>query len=253
MDGYHVEDMLALIDADTPVFASALVSEEIDLSLAKSRLDVCISNLIKNSECSEYSLFVSGGHNFRYDIDSTYKANRTGIDPRWREGLRLHLINEWGATECIGFEADDMCGIKQKEDGSTCIVAIDKDLLQVPGLHYSWPIIRKGVVVREGIFQEISKEEGMRRFFTQALTGDTSDNIKGIRGIGPAKAAKILEDCHTEEELYNSVYEAYRTRIWMDDDATEETETERFERNLNLLWIWRELGVTYTIRKEMYG
>ena len=242
--------MLALIDSDTPVFATALVSEDVNLSIAKSRLDVCIRNLVKNSECSEYSLFVSGGHNFRYDIDSTYKANRTGDHPRWREDLRLHLIKEWCANECVGFEADDMCGIKQKEDGSTCIVAIDKDLLQVPGMHYSWPIIRKGVVVREGVFQEISKEEGMRRFFTQALTGDTSDNIKGIKGIGPKKAEKLLAECNTEEEMYDVVQFHYTSSLMVEDPEEGE---KRLKNNLDLLWIWRELGVTYSIRKEIYG
>jgi len=242
--------LLALIDSDTPVYSTALVSEEVSEAIAKSRLDVCISNLIKGSGCSEYKLFVSGGKNFRYEIDPTYKANRTGDDPKWREALRSHLIKEWNAFECVGFEADDMCGIEQKEDGSTCIVAIDKDLLQVPGLHYSWPVIRKGVVVREGIFQEISKEEGMRRFFTQALTGDTSDNIKGIRGIGPKKAEKLLAGLTTEEELYDAVQFQYTSTLMVED--AEEGE-KRLKFNLDLLWIWREIGVNYTIRKEIYG
>lgn len=245
--------MLALIDSDTPIFATALVSEDVSEAIAKSRLDVCISNLIRDSGCTEYSLFVSGGHNFRKDIDPTYKANRTGVDPQWREALRLHLINEWHAVECVGFEADDMCGVEQKEDGSTCIVAIDKDLLQVPGLHYSWPIIRKGVVVREGIFQEISKEEGMRRFFTQALTGDTSDNIIGVGGIGEVKAKRHLEDCSTEQEMYDKVRQLYiedKNNQHLDVDMR----VKRFVNNLDLLWIWRELGITYSIRKEInYG
>lgn len=243
--------MLALIDSDTPIYTSALVSEDVPVAIAKSRLDVSMSNLIRDSGCSEYKLFVSGGSNFRKEIDPTYKANRTDPDPIHREALRLHLIKEWGAIECVGFEADDMCGVEQKEDGSTCIVAIDKDLLQVPGLHYSWPIIRKGITVREGIFQEISKEEGMRRFFTQVLTGDVSDNIKGIRGIGPVKAANLLEFCYTEEEMYDVALQQYYLTCNTDEDFI--TEGERFERNLNLLWIWRELGVTYTVRKEIYG
>jgi 5'-3' exonuclease len=161
--------------------------------------------------------------------------------------LRLHLINEWNAYECVGFEADDMCGVEQKEDGSTCIVAIDKDLLQVPGLHYSWPIIRKNTIVREGLFREISKEEGMRRFFTQALTGDTSDNIKGIYGIGAKKAEKLLAECHTEEEMYEVCLNTYTL------DGNVKLETQRFQRNCDLLWIWRELGITYSIRREIYG
>lgn len=243
--------MLALIDSDTPIYATAIASEDVSESIAKSRLDLTIRNIVKGSGCTDYKLFVSGGNNFRYDIDPTYKANRTGTDPKWREALRLHLIKEWGAYECVGFEADDMCGIEQKEDGSTCIVAIDKDLLQVPGLHYSWPITRKGIIVRKAMFTEISKEEGMKRFFTQALTGDTSDNIKGVYGIGVKKAEKILADCHTEEEMYLRCYDAY-TEDCHDDEGMC-CAHERLDRNLDLLWIWRELGITYNIRKEIYG
>jgi len=144
-----------------------------------------------------------------------------------------------------------MCGVEQKEDGSTCIVAIDKDLLQVPGLHYSWPITRKNIIVREGLFREISKEEGMRRFFTQALTGDTSDNIKGIYGIGAKKAEKLLADCRTEEEMYLKVYNVYTEDC--EDDVCISKQLQRLETNLDLLWIWRSLGITYSIRKEIYG
>ena len=236
---------------DTPVFATAIASEDVSESIAKSRLDLTIRNIVKGSGCTDYKLFVSGGNNFRYDIDPTYKANRTGSDPKWREALRLHLIKEWNAYECVGFEADDMCGVEQKEDGSTCIVAIDKDLLQVPGLHYSWPITRKNTIVREGLFREISKEEGMRRFFTQALTGDTSDNIKGIYGIGAKKAEKLLVDCRTEEEMYLKVYDVY-TEDCEDDDCMSK-QLQRLETNLDLLWIWRSLGITYSIRKEIHG
>lgn len=195
-------------------------------------------------------MFVSGGNNFRYDIDPTYKANRTGSDPKWREALRLHLIKEWNAYECVGFEADDMCGVEQKEDGSTMIVAIDKDLLQVPGLHYSWPITRKNTIVREGLFREISKEEGMRRFFTQALTGDTSDNINGIYGIGAKKAEKLLAECHTEEEMYDVVNFWYTSSLMVEDIDLGE---RRLKNNLDLLWIFRNLGETYSVRREIRG
>jgi 5'-3' exonuclease len=243
--------MLALVDSDTPIYSTALVSKDVSEAIAKSRLDVCISNIIRDSACSEYKLFVSGGSNFRKEIDPSYKANRTQPDPIHREALRLHLIKEWNAIECVGFEADDMCGVEQKQDESTIICAIDKDLLQVPGLHYSWPIIRKGITVRPAVFQEVSVEQGWRNFFTQTLTGDTSDNIKGIYGIGPKKAEKLLEDWHTEEEFYNAVYNEY---VGFCMNGLEEAEgIQRLHSNLDLLWIWRELGITYSIRREIYG
>lgn len=230
--------MKALVDADTPAYATALVSEDVSEALAKSRLDVSISKLLDGCGCSEYTLFVSGGKNFRKEIDPSYKGNRTQPDPKHREALRQHLINEWGAVECDGYEADDACGIYQKPDGSTVIVAIDKDLLQVPGLHYSWPIIKKSVVVRAERWLNIDEETGFRNLFTQALVGDTSDNIDGVYRIGKKTAAKLLAPCHTEEEMYEVVSELYG-------------DEERLKNNLDLLWIWRNFGETYSIRKEI--
>ena len=238
--------MLALIDSDTPVFATAIASEDVSESIAKSRLDLTIRNIVKGSGCTDYKLFVSGGNNFRYAIDPTYKANRTGSDPKWREALRLHLIKEWDAYECVDFEADDQCGVEQKEDGSTCIEALDKELLQVPGTHYRWAIIRKGSVVRPAQHLDVTPLQGMQSFFKQMLTGDTSDNIKGIYGIGAKKAEKLLAECHTEEEMYEVCLNTYTL------DGNVKLETQRFQRNCDLLWIWRELGITYSIRREIH-
>ena len=244
--------MLALLDSDTPIFATALVSEDVDLSIAISRLNYSINHILEDSGCSEYKLFVSGEGNFRKEIDPSYKLHRADKPtPKWREALRLHLIESWGAIECNGYEADDACGIHQCSDGSTIICGIDKDLLQIPGKHYQWPIIRKGEIVRPGLYHDIDEETGWRNLFTQALTGDTADNIKGIHRIGPKKAEKILEAYHTEEELYNAAQAAYVNRAWMDDDATEETEIQRFLKNCDLLYIWRSLGITYSIRREL--
>jgi len=38
----------------------------------------------------------------------------------------------------------------------------------------------------------ISFEDAQRNFYTQVLTGDTTDGYKGIPGIGPKKAEAIL-------------------------------------------------------------
>ncbi len=75
-----------------------------------------MNKLIAETGCSSYKLFVSGGTNFRKEIDPSYKANRTQQDPKWREALRLHLIKEWNAYECVDFEADDMCGVEHIQD-----------------------------------------------------------------------------------------------------------------------------------------
>lgn len=243
--------MLALVDSDTPIFSTALVSEDVDLSIAKSRLDYNINHILEARGCSEYKLFVSGEGNFRKEIDPSYKLHRADKPhPKWRESLRLHLIESWGAIECNGYEADDACGIHQCSDGSTIICGIDKDLLQIPGKHYQWPILRKGKIVRPSMHHDIDEETGWRNLFTQALVGDAADDIKGIPGIGPAKAAKILEDCHTEEEMYDKVRFFYSSSLMVENATVGE---QRLKTNLDLLYIWREPGVTYSIRREING
>lgn len=234
--------MFALLDADTPVVAAALSAQDKELWVATSRLDKTIDNILSASGCSSYSLFVSGGKNFRKEIDPLYKANRPTEPIKWRKECHEHLIEKWGAIETDGYEADDAVGCEQRYDGSTIICGIDKDLLMIAGKHYQWPIVRGGHVVREEMFHEVSPEEGMRKFFIQVLTGDTTDNIFGIKGVGPKKAEKLLSECSTEEELYETAKQQYG------EDAL-----GLYHKNLDLLYIWREYGITYSIKREIYS
>jgi 5'-3' exonuclease len=100
-----------------------------------------------------------------------------------------------------GQEADDALGIAQTAD--TCIVSIDKDLLQIPGVHYHF-------VKKE--FYNITPDQGLRHFYMQLLMGDRIDNIPGVYGIGPVNAKRILSKCNTEEEMYHAVVAAYGGR-----------------------------------------
>lgn len=226
--------LTALIDSDTPVVAAALSAELDELWVATSRLDRSIENIIQASGCTDYKLFVSGKNNFRHEIYPNYKANRTQPSPKWREDCRQHLIEKWGAIEATGCEADDLCGIYQSEN--TIICGIDKDLLQIPGKHFSWEIIRKGKIVREACFKEVNEIDGLRTFYKQVLTGDVSDNIMGIHGVGPVTANKHIDDLDTEDEMFAKVQELYHDSL------------DRMCMNLDLLWIMREPGTPYSLR-----
>jgi 5'-3' exonuclease len=97
-------------------------------------------------------------------------------------------------------------------------MSIDKDLDMIRGWHYNFIKDKKYL---------IDDQEAIKHFYTQILTGDRVDNIIGLKGIGPKKAAKILEDCITEADMYKAVLEAY------DNDET------RVLENGQLLWIRR--------------
>jgi DNA polymerase-1 len=136
-------------------------------------------------EHTSYKLYISGKGNFRKDIYPEYKANRTTADrPVHEKEIREYLKKYWNASEVDGEEVDDRVSWEQcTSNYPTCIVAIDKDLLNTPGLNYNYDT---------QVLKDISPEEGTLNFARQLLTGDSTDNIPGLKGIGPKTANKLL-------------------------------------------------------------
>jgi hypothetical protein len=155
----------------------------------------------------QFRIFLSGKKNFRDEVAKSYpyKGTRIVAKPTHYELIRTHLVDKWGAIIVEGFEADDALSVVQTCSGSceTVICSTDKDLDQIAGFHYNW--------MKDDLY-EVSKLDGLRFFWRQMLTGDASDNIKGIYGIGPKKADKILDSAlesklpkETDEEAWERV------------------------------------------------
>ena len=215
----------ALIDADSLCYAVGFSSNDVDEALAVSRLEQTVIEICMDIDVDEYKGFLTGTGNFRNDIAVTvpYKGTRPSEKPVHLQALRKHLVDSWGFTIVDGIEADDAVGIeayKLPED-ETIMVHIDKDLNQFRGHHYNY---------RKKQLYYISEFEGWYNFYLQILTGDRIDNIQGLKGIGPAKGAKILKDCETVEQLYQSVLYAY------------EGDTDRVHENAHLLYLQRKEG-----------
>lgn len=220
--------MLALIDGDIVAYRCAATAEKRDkdgniLSLdpewvATSRANTLMEQILEEVKASEYKIFLTGLDNFREVIYPEYKANRKGKPRPEHLGItKEFLAKTWNAETVHGMEADDALGINQEDAASygemiqggdkyhTVICSIDKDLKQIPGLHYNF-------VKKE--WDEISELQGWYNFYIQLLIGDPGDNIRGCPGIGKAKAPRILEGCTTEQEMFDAV-----RSIYMDDDA----------------------------------
>lgn len=209
--------MKALIDADIVAYRVACTLQEDDAEdFVYARAEDLVDQILVNTEATEYRLFLTGKNNFRYTIYPEYKAHRPKEKPFWLEKCRDYLVATFNAEVINGQEADDALGIAQTED--TIICSIDKDLLMIPGRHYNF--------VKDE-YTEISTDAAIRNFYMQCLTGDRSDNIKGIEKIGPKKAEKILAGCVTEQEMFNAVREAY-------------SNDEEFLMNGRVLWIRRK-------------
>jgi len=221
-----------LIDGDLVAYRSAASAENEPLETALQRVDSLMDSFILDLSADEFKVFLTGPTNFRYDIYPEYKAHRGDVPkPRHLKDVKEYLSTQYDAITSENCEADDMMAIEQTNgNGDTIIVSLDKDMLQVPGQHYSWkieggPLDKRWV--REAKLQYVSEIEGLRFFYTQCLKGDTSDNIKGVAGIGPKKADKLLAECETEKEMFDIVRDAYGC-------------DEAFLMNGRVLWLQRK-------------
>lgn len=217
-----------LIDADNVAFACAASAEDSELWVATSRADQMIENILHQSGSTEYELWLTGGKNFRYTVYPEYKANRAdSYRPKWEKETKQHMRDKWQANTTDGIEADDMLGIRATELGdSSILIHLDKDINQIPGMHYNWELTRKGTIVREWKKYYVTPEEGNYFFYYQLLTGDPTDNIKGVSGIGPKKAAALLDN-HGPHEWYEAIRDCYSSE-------------EELDLNAQCLYIWRK-------------
>lgn len=197
------EPKIALLDSDILVYRVGFASEKEEEKYALARVTEFVTDTVYfDLNCEDYEAWITGSGNFRNQVAVTapYKGNRKAPKPKHYDAIRKHL-QALGAVKTDGIEADDAIGIRSTELLNTCwIVSIDKDLDQLEGWHYNF-------VRREKYY--ITKEEGMRRFYKQILTGDRIDNIIGIKGIGPVKAEKILVDKTTERQMYDECVKQY--------------------------------------------
>jgi 5'-3' exonuclease len=90
-----------------------------------------------------------------------------------------------------------------------------------------------------GVYKYITLTEANQFFYTQLLTGDRVDNIPGLKGIGPKKAAKLLDGLTEEKNLYNACRAQYTGVHGFDGDKF-------LEENAHLLYIQRKEGVLWT-------
>lgn len=229
-----------LVDGDLVAHRVAASTENETEDIALARTNIFMERLLYETNAMQHRCFLTGSDNFRYSIYPEYKANRKDMPkPKWLQQVREHLVTTWNATVTDGIEADDAMGIAQcAADGNTCVVSLDKDMLMIPGQHYSWEISGTGSTgkpwTRPAEFRQVSPLDGLRTFYTQLVMGDRSDNIPGYDGKMRQKVPQFLEPhidliraFETEEEMFEHVREMYN------DD-------KRMETSAKCLWIMRE-------------
>ena len=246
--------MIALIDADMMTYQIPFALEDYKTKEIKgSRWDVRdavgrhITQIINDRKASSFKLYLTGEGNFREGLAtiSPYKGNRQSAKPFYHQYIRDLLVEEWGAIVSEGMEADDSIAIEQAKDKDNNIIcSLDKDFDQCAGKHYSWPIKRKGKIVRPASLYEVDELQGIKNLYAQAITGDSVDNILYADGKkvaflrkGQGFADKLLASCETEEEVKAKVMEFYYSE-W-DGDGMGITWKDAFYEVMSLLYLKR--------------
>ena len=206
---------MVLLDADYLMYKIGYGTDDLDTAI--DQLHRTLDDISYNHRTNTIKLFLScqteGGFR-RKLVDANYKMNRKGGErPTIYEGLRKYMETELQAIQEPGLEADDLLGIyaTRPENKDAVVLSLDKDLRTVP-CNLCKPYESKSQI------ETIDRFTADYNHAIQVLKGDTSDGYKGIPGIGPVKAAKILGEL-TPQHWWSAILDAYENNGLTEEDA----------------------------------
>ncbi len=223
----NMRNKFLLVDGNALIFrafyssygrATLTTKSGIPTNAVYSFINMLMNIIEKNDYFCVKVAFDKGKKTFRHDKLKDYKAGRVKTPselvlqfPIVREFLTNANI-EW--FEVDNFEADDIIGsisktLESNIDAETHILTSDQDMYQLISdktFVLSPQIGTSELVVynREKLFEKwgVTPEQVIDY---KGLRGDSSDNIKGVAGIGEKTAKDLLQEFNTLENIYNNL------------------------------------------------
>ena len=172
-----------------------------------------INTILSVIEKGEYDSVIpcyDAGGNFRKKLDDSYKGTREKSSIEHYADMSL-LVEEvlptlgFSPVGVKGWEADDILATISRNSPAyreVHILTVDADLLQLVGNRVK--VILFNSIKKTKIYgiDEVLEKYGVYPAevkYWKALCGDSSDNIAGIKGIGPKTATRIIEECRPSE------------------------------------------------------
>lgn len=191
------------------------------LSHTLSNFKVIVEGILKRYPDCDYTLYLGGEGNFRYDIYEEYKGHRDPFQrPIHEQEIRDYMMHQYNTEVVNGEEVDDRVSYLGCNNPDIIMVSIDKDLDNTPGLHYNYDKKQE---------YYIDEETADWNFALQLLTGDSGDNIPGLPGVGKVRAQSILP--YPDPNWREVVESEYKARGF---------DREYLLMNGRLLWMRRE-------------
>ena len=169
------------------------------------------------------AVFDSQTPTFRHKMYSAYKANRQKApkDLHAQAPLMEEFLSALGIPNlrADGYEADDIIAtlaVKCREEKRQCyILSSDKDLLQLVGggTYELRPQKTSKTENSSAGFELIGPDEVKNEWFVNpdkildllSLTGDSSDNIPGVKGVGEKTAVKLMARYGSLDNIYKNI------------------------------------------------
>lgn len=165
--------------------------------------------------------FDSGEKTFRHEMYPQYKANREVPPedlrrqfPYFEPIVKAHNIH---SIRIPGVEADDVIGTlsRRGQDAGLQVVVVsgDKDMMQLIG-----PDVQMLDTMKNKRFgkQDVIEKFGVgpdRVVEVMGLMGDSSDNIPGVKGVGPKTAAELIQKFDSIDALYKRIGEIDKKKL----------------------------------------
>ncbi|AUM62930.1 DNA polymerase I [Spiroplasma monobiae] len=222
-----MKNKFLLVDGNALIFrafyssygrATLTTKSGIPTNAVYSFINMLMNIIEKNDYFCVKVAFDKGKKTFRHDKLKDYKAGRAKTPselvmqfPIVREFL-TNVNIEW--FEVDNYEADDIIGtiskiLEEDQEAETHILTSDQDMYQLISdktFVLSPQIGTSDLMVynKERLFEKwgVTPEQVIDY---KGLRGDSSDNIKGVAGIGEKSAKELLQEFHNLENLYENI------------------------------------------------
>lgn len=193
----------AIVDISAVYWRNWHLSANEDISSAANKTLSFVRRLYPEHGVDNLTIAIDSPPYKRSEIYPEYKKNRSEKSEASKYELQkaIESILDDGVrgASCAGYEADDVIATLVKQDEYT-VYGTDKDLLQCTDLVEPYTGKIKAPVPTLGIMRDMVVDY-------LALTGDDSDNIKGVKGIGQKTAVRMLEKYGSIKGIYDALQE----------------------------------------------
>ena len=232
-------------------------------------LNIMISMIEKEKPDLVGVAFDVSAPTFRHIQNIEYKGTRKGMPQELREQIPLlkevlglmhiHILQK------EGFEADDILGTLAKAGEragyNMVVVSGDRDLLQITSETIELKIPKtkqQGTEVESYFAKDVMEKyevSPLEFIDVKGLMGDTSDNIKGVPGIGEKTAIKLIKQYHSIENLYEHIDEITQKKLKENltqykDQALESKMLATIVCDVPLEYTWEEFSLDLTLSEE---